>query len=119
MRVFLLSFLMISSSLFALEVTEVVYNKDSDRIEIQVEYLGGCFEHDFELRLENCALSRTENIGTVNVCDANIVDTTNREDRCQAVIKRHLNVSLASLSEDVRPVLIGFESMVVLIAKKG
>ena len=118
MRIFAL-LLLLSGSALALQVTGVVYNSQADQLEIQVQYTGGCFEHRFEMHLVNCALSRTENIGTVNVCDGMIVDLTGKEDRCQAIMKRQLTVSLESLSGDVRPILMGFESGVVLVPKKS
>lgn len=119
MKMFAMLFLLLSSSAFALQVTSALYNQKLDQLDIEVQYTGGCFEHRFEMRLLNCALSRTENIGVVNVCDAHIVDVTETEDRCKAEIKRHLTVSLVSLSGDVRPIVIGFESGIVLIPKKG
>lgn len=119
MRMFALLLLLSSGSVFALQVTGAVYNQQADQLEIQVQYMGGCFEHRFEMHLVNCALSRTENIGIVNVCDGAIVDVSDKEDRCQVVMRRQLNVSLQSLSGDVRPVLMGFESGVVLVPKKS
>lgn len=118
MKVFFV-WMLVSSSAFALQVIGSVYNAQTDILELQVQYTGGDFEHRFEMHLNNCALSRTENIGTVNVCDGHIVDLTGPGDRGQSVVKRQLNVSLASLSSDVRPIVIGFESGIVLIPKKG
>ena len=114
-----LYFLLLSSSAFALQVTSVNYNQQADQLEVQVQYTGGCFEHRFGMNLENCALSRTTNIGVVNVCDGVIIDVTDQNDDCKALIKRQLTVSLASLSGNDRPVLMGFESGIVLVPKKS
>ncbi len=120
MKMVIVLWLLFSSSAFALQVLSSVYNSRVDVLELQVQYTGSDnFEHRFEMHLSNCALSRTENIGTVNVCDGQVIDLTGPVDRGQSVIKRQLNVSLASLSSDVRPIVIGFESGIVLIPKKG
>lgn len=119
MKLFVVSLLMLSSSVFALQVTSVVYDASMDLLELQVQYTGGEFEHHFEMHLMNCSLSRTQNMGVVNVCDGKIIDLTAPGDRGQSVVKRQLNVSLTSLSSDARPIVIGFESGIVLIPKKG
>ncbi|MEI6804926.1 MAG: hypothetical protein WCK49_00275 [Myxococcaceae bacterium] len=119
MKIFAALLLLISGSVSALQVTNVVYNQQLDQLEVQVLYNGGCFEHRFEMNLVNCEISNTQNIGVVNVCDAKIIDVTGKEDRCQAMIKRQLNISLSGLSNEVRPVLVGFESGVVLVPRKS
>jgi hypothetical protein len=119
MKMFMVLGLLLSGSVFALQVTGVQYNHKLDQLDIEVQYTGGCFEHRFAMRLLNCSISKTESIGVVNVCDAHIIDITEQEDLCQSEIKRRLTVSLVGLSDDARPVVIGFESGIVLIPKKG
>ncbi len=119
MKALVMFLLLTSSFAFALQVTHAAYNQPADQLEIQIQYQGGCFEHRFELHLVNCALARTENNGLVNICDANVVDITGVEDRCQTPMKRQLVVPLATVGATLRPILAGFESGVVLVPKKS
>lgn|SRR3989338_3721499 len=110
---------LIASSVFGLNVTSALYDPETDNLEVQVQYSGGCFEHKFEMRLINCAFLQTKNITVVHVCDAEIADVTGKEDRCQAVVKKQLTISLGTLGSEIRPALIGFESDLVFIARKS
>ncbi|MBH1989476.1 MAG: hypothetical protein I8H75_06400 [Myxococcaceae bacterium] len=111
--------LLFSYSMRALEVVEVYYNPAHDQLEIDVAYEGGCVEHRFELRLENCAKSYTENLGSVNVCDGRLVDASAVLDTCHRMVHRKLKVLLETLSKEARPVLVGFENQMVLIPKQS
>ena len=119
MKLFALIAFLIASSVFGLQVTRATYDPETDHLEVLVQYSGGCLEHQFELRLTNCAFLQTKNISALHVCDGEIVDITNKEDRCKALIKRQLHISLGTLSNDKRPALIGFESDLVFVANKG
>ena len=119
MKVFILFLLLLSNSVFGLKVLGVVYDQVNDNLEVQIQYSGGCFEHDFEMRFMGCAMLKTKNISSIKVCDGQMVDVTGKEDGCQAVITKKLNIFLGNLNSKARPTVIGFESGVVFLPERS
>jgi hypothetical protein len=114
---------LVSLSLWAnqtVQVNETHYNAEKDLLEVKISYRGGCIEHQFSMQLVGCVLSKTDHIGLMNICDAEITDVTTEEDQCKSIVTRTLQVSLRGLSAEVRPSLIGFnQTNVVFVSNKG
>ncbi len=123
MRKFAVVIGLMSLSLWAnqiVQVSETRYNTENDVLEIKIAYLGGCIEHTFSMQLLDCVVSKTENIGYMNICDAQISDITQEEDECQSIVTRTLQVSLKALQGQMRPNLIGFnDTNIVFVSNKG
>ena len=119
MKVFILFLLLLSNSVFGLKVLGVVYDQANENLEVQIQYSGGCFEHNFEMRFVGCAVLKTKNISSLQVCDGEMVDVTGKEDRCQAIITKKFNIFLGNLNPKLRPAVIGFESGVVFLPERS
>ncbi len=113
----------ISLSLYAnqmVQVSQTYYDAEKDLLEVKISYTGGCIEHQFSMQLLGCVLSKTDHIGLMNICDAQIADVTTEEDQCKSIVTRTLQVSLRGLSGEARPNLIGFNhTNVVFVSNKG
>ena len=123
MRMFWVLINLMSLSLWANQavlVSGAHYNPEKDLIEVTISYVGGCIEHRFSMEFIDCIVSKTENIGMMNICDAQITDLTTEHDQCQSIVTRTLQVSLGELNGESRPHLIGFNhSNVVFVSNKG
>ncbi|MES2504746.1 MAG: hypothetical protein V4534_07705 [Myxococcota bacterium] len=120
MKAFIVLALVLSNFCFAVEVIQTSYNANTDMLEVEVQYVGGCVEHRFQMNILECVLSKTPNMGLINICDAQIMDVTRELDSCESIVRKTLRVQLTSLSGPARPDLLGFNhTNVVLVPKKS
>ncbi len=90
MKKLLLLALALSSSIFAAEVLEAKLDASQENIEVTVKYGGGCKEHDFTLKFNEC------NETMPVQCVAEIVETVvDGPDHCRALITTVATFNLA------------------------
>lgn len=70
------------------EVKGARYNADTQSIDIDVAYGGGCAEHLFKLQLEGCLESMPAQ------CSATVIDVTVEPDFCEAYIHQTISFHL-------------------------
>ena len=75
-----LSFL-VAQNAFGLDIVSGQYDVDREVLQLEVEYTGGCYEHDFSLEISEFCLQ-----GWPVVCDAVLVDHT-EEDSCKMLVR--------------------------------
>ena len=113
-------FLIIPQLAWSLEVIGTIYHPEDDLLEVHITYVGGCIEHEFQMEITQCVLSKTNNTGFMNICDGQITDITQEHDSCTTTVTRTIIVPLHMIAEEQRPDLLGFNnSNVVLLVKRG
>lgn len=83
-------FLTIASSTYGANITDARVSLDNKTLEIDVNYGGGCKEHEFELDINECLESSPVQ------CTAELLHNTNG-DLCEAIIGKTLIFSFEEL----------------------
>ncbi len=87
--VFIFCLSLIASISQAAEIQSGRFNSVTNKVELTVNYGGGCSEHTFELQLAGgCAESYPVQ------CSLNLVHTTDKPDFCEAMIIKDLQLDL-------------------------
>lgn len=88
-KVLIILSLLVGSTSFAAQINSGTFNAETQKVELNVSYGGGCFDHTFELELAGgCRESFPVQ------CDLNLVDTTGKVDMCEAFITENLVLDL-------------------------
>ncbi|CAF0983713.1 unnamed protein product [Adineta ricciae] len=74
-------------------IRDARYNKQTKTIDIQVQYSGGCAEHEFQLKVGSCRETYPVQ------CDAKLIDLT-VNDYCDAIVSREVSISTQSIGLD-------------------
>lgn len=85
-----------SAPAFANEVQSARYNANTNAIEIDVTYGGGCEEHKFKLQMGACLESFPVS------CSAQLIDVSDNYDPCEAMVGETVSITLkeAGLDDD-------------------
>ena len=92
MKRIIIFFLMLGASSFsyAAEINSGQFNVETHKVELNVTYGGGCFQHSFELKLSDDGCRESFPVD----CDLNLVHSTTKSDSCKALITQDLELDL-------------------------
>jgi len=99
--IFAVALLFVSVTANAAQVKSATYNAYEDLIELEVQYSGGCHEHQFTLELGGCAESYPAQI------HAKLIDQS-EVDACDAIMFRKVTFP-ASVLDQCRPAYVTIE----------